>query len=77
MWSDEQSLEFDTHRLTLPEWKQVMLMLFAFHCRTPGSQNMLAKKILEYVLAHIVEFKKLNQEPRMGGYVQEDDGPDY
>ena len=54
-----------------------MLMLFAFHCRTPGSQNMLAKKILEYVLAHIVEFKKLNQEPRMGGYVQEDDGPDY
>ncbi len=28
---------------------------------SPGSQNTLAKKILEYVLAHIIEFKKLNQ----------------
>jgi len=26
-----------------------------------GSQTALAKKILEYVLAHIFEFKKLNQ----------------
>jgi hypothetical protein len=45
--------------------------------RSPGSQNVLAKKILEYVLAHIVEFKKLNQEPRMGGGFMADDDVDY
>ena len=52
---------------------------FHFFCRSPGTQNVLAKKILEYVLAHIVEFKKLNQEPRMGGgnFLQHDDEDDY
>jgi hypothetical protein len=53
---------------------QGILILFS---RSPGTQNILAKKILEYVLAHIVEFKKLNQEPRMGSFIQHDDDDDY
>ena len=51
--------------------------MYFFCSRTPGTQNILAKKILEYVLAHIVEFKKLNQEPRLGGFIQDDEADDY
>ena len=50
---------------------------YFFCSRTPGTQNILAKKILEYVLAHIVEFKKLNQEPRLGGFIHDDEADDY